>query len=98
MECNCGFNFLVKKRTWPKGKEFRTNGETVKLLFGNMVQGDLEASLLPLDKKLLHKFLIRNVVPRKVNKGTVLINDAVLTEKIVSGSLVDLPRIVMAHM
>ena len=92
------FNFLVKKITWPKGKEFKTKGETVKLLFGKMVQGDLEASLLPLDKKLLHKFLIRNVVPKKEKRGTVFINDAILMEKTVSGSLVDLPRIVMAHM
>ena len=93
-----GFNVLVKKRTWPKGKEFKTKAETTTIIFGEPISGELDTSLLALDKKLLHKFLIRNVVPRKENRGTVLINDVVLMEKIISGDLVDLPRLMLAHM
>jgi len=93
-----GFNVLVKKRTWPKGREFKTKAETTTLIFGEPISGELDTSLLALDKKLLHKFLIRNVVPRKENRGTILINDTVLMEKIISGDLVDLPRLMLAHM
>jgi len=93
-----GFNVLVKKRTWPKGREFKTKAETTTIIFGEPISGDLDSSLLALDKKLLHKFLIRNIVPRKENRGTVLINDVVLMEKIISGDLVDLPRLMLAHM
>jgi len=93
-----GFAVLVKKKTWPKGKEYKTRTETVKVIFGRNITGDLNTNLPSLDKKLLHKFLLRNIVPRQENRGTVLINDAILMEKIISGSFVDLPRIVMAHM
>ena len=93
-----GFNILIKKRTWPKGREFKTKAETTSIIFGEPISGDLDSSLLALDKKLLYKFLIRNVVPRKENRGTVTINDAILMEKIISGEMVDLPRLMLAHM
>ena len=51
-----------------------------------------------MDKKLLHKFLIQKVVPRKEKRGTVLINDVVLMEKIIFGDLFDLPRLIIEHM
>ena len=45
-----------------------------------------QARLLTLDKKLLHLFIIRNVVPRKEHRDQVTISDAILMEKILSGS------------
>src|ERR1044071_7979056 len=98
IESKKGFNILVTTRSWPKGKDFRPKKETIKEIFGDLILGDLDTSLLPLDRKLLHIFLTSNVIPREDYKSTVLLNDVVLMEKLISGSLVDLSRIMLAHM
>jgi hypothetical protein len=98
IESKKGFNILVTTRSWPKGKDFRPKKETIKEIFGDLILGDLDTSLLPLDKKLLHIFLTNNVIPREDYRSIVLLNDVVLMEKLISGSLVDLSRIMLAHM
>ena len=51
-----GFNVLIKKRAWPKGREFKTKAETTSIIFGEPLSGDLDSSLLALDKSYCTSF------------------------------------------
>ena len=93
-----GFDVLVRKKTWPKGKGYKSRAEVMQKIFDGKNPKQPQAKLLTMDKKLLHLFIIRNVVPRKEHRDQVTIGDAILMEKIISGSLVNLPAIILSHM
>ena len=89
---------LVRRKTWPKGKGFKSRAEVMQKLYDAKNPMNPQVKTLSLDKKLLHLFLTRNVVPRQEQKDQVTVGDAILMEQIITGSKVNLPAIMLAHM
>ena len=67
-------------------------------LFDGKTSKNALTKFLPLDKKLLHHYLLKNVIPRQEHRDTVAIGYAILMEKIVSGERVNLSAIILGHM
>ena len=75
-----GFDVLVRKKNWPKEKGFKTRTEVMQKIFDGRNPKQAQARLLHLEKKLLHLFIIKNVLPRKEHRDQVSINDALIME------------------
>ena len=59
-----GMDVLVRRKTWPKGKGFKSRSEVMQKLYDGKNPKNPQVRNLSLDKKLLHLFLVRNIVPR----------------------------------
>ena len=91
-----GMDVLVRRKTWPKGKGFKSRAEVMQKLYDGKNPKNPQVKTLSLDKKLLHLFLVRNVVPRQEQLEQVTVGDAILMEQIITGSKVNLPAIMLA--
>ena len=89
---------IIHRKNWPTGAGEPSKKEIVETIYDGQSYTKLTTKNLRLDKKLLHSFLIKNVIPRQEKRSSVLIGDVVLMFKFITGVPIDLPQIILAHM
>ena len=85
---------ITQKKNWPSGST-----ALIKRLFGKQLdKKNLRTHLLSLSARVVHAFIIKNIMPRAEKQDVVTIADGQILDEVLQGELVDTAQIMFYHM
>ena len=85
---------ITQKKNWPSGST-----ALIKRVFGKQLdKKNLRTHLLPLSTRLIHAFIIKNIMPRNEKQDVITIADGQILDEVLHGQPVDTAQIMFYHM
>ena len=85
---------ITQKKNWPSGST-----ALIKRVFGKQLdKKNLRTHLLPLSARVIHAFIIKNIMPRAEKQDVITIADGQILDEVLQGEVVDTAQIMFYHM
>src|ERR1044071_3334547 len=85
---------ITQKKNWPSGST-----ALIKRVFGKQLdKKDLRTHLLPLSTRVIHAFIIKNIMPRAEKQDVITIADGQILDVVLQVQMVDTAQIMFYHM
>ena len=85
---------ITQKKNWPSGST-----ALIKRVFGKQLdKKNLRTHLLPLSTRVIHAFIIKNIMPRAEKQDVITIADGQILDEVLRGQVVDTAQIMFYHM
>ena len=85
---------ITQKKNWPSWST-----ALIKRVFGKQLdKKNLRTHLLPLSTRVIHAFIIKNIMPRAKKQDVITIADRQILDEVLQGEVVDTAQIMFYHM